>query len=150
MLSVVEASCCANQLGELRSKRVSLGGRKGISQDFSTPLRFSRNNNTHHEEHREHEGINDRLISLGSLLRSRLKVNAEGRGWRGNNMFSPAIVVLKCLAKEGVQQNIPILRPLLLSTEEIHSYLGAGFWFVFGCAKMNIKLALQKIQRGIS
>ncbi len=53
--------------------------------------------------------------------------------------FSPAIAVLKWLAKEGVKQNVLILRPLLLSTEEIHSYLGAGFWFVFGCAKMNIK-----------
>ena len=65
MLSVVEASCYANQLGELRSKRVSPGGRKGISQDFSTPLRFSRNDNTHYEEHRKYEEINTILISLG-------------------------------------------------------------------------------------
>jgi len=35
------------------------------------------------------------------------------------------------LAKEGRKQNIPILRPLLPITEEIHSYLGGTFFASF-------------------
>ena len=45
--------------------------------------------------------------------------------------LSPAIAVLRWLAKEGKKQNILILRPLLLNSEEIHSYLGGIFFASF-------------------
>ena len=48
------------------------------SIDFSTPLRFSRNDNIHHEEHEE-KGHAERSRSISSSMDSRLKVNAEGR-----------------------------------------------------------------------
>ncbi len=40
----------------------------------------------------------------------------------------PVIAVLKWLAKEGIKQHILMLRPLLLTSEEIHSYLGGTFF----------------------
>jgi hypothetical protein len=43
----------------------------------------------------------------------------------------PAIAAPRWLAKEEGKQNTLILHPLLLTSEEIRSYLGAGFWFVF-------------------
>ena len=81
-------------------------------------------------------------------------MNAEGReytlGWRGNDgveaeqHLSPAIAVLRWLAKEGIKQNILILRPLLLSSEEIHSYLGGSFLVRFWLPKNEHKKTTAK------
>ena len=63
-----------------------------------------------HEEHEAHEEIKQVSYHL-------YKLN-----------ISPCYSCAEMVGKKGIKQYILILRPLLQTSEEIHSYLGAGFW----------------------
>jgi len=72
---------------------------------------------------------------------------AQGDISVGKAVTPPAITAPRWLAKEGIKQNALILRPLLLTSEEIRSYLGSSF---FADKEMNKYFEPQHLQGGLS